>query len=155
MANFTLARFCAVYSTPEGETETLTKHNDFLEAPPAREWNVNTVQHNPVGARWGHDVPTGNARLSLSWRVYVRADSVAAVERKLRWLELQLNLNRAGKLRIEEAYSGEEPTMVTEWRAVVETARPVLLGSDEAPAGAGAWGAMEYTFTLTEPQILT
>lgn len=155
MADFILSRFCAVYTPDGGEPLTLTRHSNLLSAPPTREWSSTTAAHDRIGTRWGLDRPTGNARLVLTWRVFLRRNSTAALERALRRLEIRLNTARAGKLQLLEAYADNAPTMVTEWRAVVQTATPVTLTGVDAPPLPGAWGALDLSFTLTEPEEQT
>ena len=101
---------------------------------------------------YGLDVPTGNARLVLSWEVLTRLSTVAALERYLRRLEIELNTNRAGTLEVAEAYHAGAPTMLTRWDAVVNTCTVRRCTSEEAPAEPGAWGAVVLSFTLTNPE---
>ena len=154
MSYFYTARFHALY-TPQGEDtnpRVLTAPGQYLTGEPAREWSAETITHNIVGAAYGLDVPTGNARLVLSWEVLTRLSTVAALERYLRRLEIELNTNRAGTLEVAEAYHAGAPTMLTRWDAVVNTCTVRRCTAEEAPAEPGAWGAVVLSFTLTNPE---
>lgn len=152
MSDFLQARFAASY-TPEGRQEVqLTRYGQLLPGEPEEEWSGGTSSFECIGSAWGLDVPTGNARLTRSWSVLVRGESVGSLERHLRRLELEVNLHRAGVLELSEAYAGGAPTLCTWWKAVVETCKGRRLGQEEAPPLRGAWGVLELSFILSEPR---
>lgn len=130
----------------------LISPGQYLTGEPTREWETVTSTHNLVGSPYGLDVPAGNARLVMSWEGLVRFVTVAALERYLRRLEIELNTQRAGKLEMAEAYHAGAPTLLTRWDAVVNSCTVRRCTSEEAPAEPGAWGAVVLSFTLTNPE---
>ena len=156
MSDFYTARTIIDYSYRDasGELHTrqlLTPGQEMLQPEPVREWESANVSADFIGADWGYEGAAGNARLVLSWEALVSCRTVAELERHLRRLELALNLNRVGSLRVGEAMHGGVPTLWTEWRAVLTTCTVRRLPLDEAPAMPGAWGAVEFSFRLTHP----
>lgn len=154
MADFYKSRFRAVYYYDDGTTQppyTLAEYGDLLTGEPTREWSAETASHSLVGSTWGLDVPAGNARLLLGWEVLVCRPTVAELEKYLRQLEIALNTHRSGTLDMEEAWHGGVPTMLTHWRAVVNTCTVRLLPLEAAPGLPGAWGAVRVELTLTNP----
>lgn len=154
MSNFYTARFHALYTPTAADTNprVLVTPGQYLTGEASREWNTETITHNLVGSPYGLDVPAGNARLVMSWESLLKFPTVAALERYLRRLEIELNMNRAGKLEMAEAYHAGAPTLQTRWDAVVNTCTVRRLTSEEAPAEPGAWGAVVLSFTLTNPE---
>ena len=154
MSTFFLSRFNARY-IPEGTPDNsriLTRPEQYLTGEPSREWTTETNSHNLVGSPYGLDVPIGNARLVMSWECLEKFSTVGELERYLRRLEIDLNMNRAGRLELAEAYHAGRPTLLTRWDAVVNTCTVRRLTSEEAPAEPGAWGAVVLSFTLTNPE---
>ena len=156
MADFYTARTLIEYSYQDaaGELHTrelLTPGQPMLQAEPEREWESSNISADLVGADWGYESAAGNARLVLTWEALVSCPTVAELERHLRRLELALNLNRVGSLRIGEALHGGTPTLWTEWHAVLTTCTVRRLPLDDAPALPNAWGAVEFSFRLTHP----
>ena len=154
MSDLFTARFSARY-TPYSDGEqpwTLTAPGHYLAGEPSRDLSAETATHNLVGSAYGLDVPAGNARLVVDWEVLVQRSTVAKLERYLRRLEIALNTQRAGTLEMAEAYHAGVPTMLTRWRAVINSCAVRRLTSDEAPAEPGAWGAVELSITLTHPE---
>lgn len=140
---------------PEGEEEPgwqLCEYGRLLTEEPTREWSAETASYNIIGADYGLDVPTGNARMTWRMGTLVVRDTVAQLERYLRRLEIGLNTRRAGKLHMAEAYQDGVPTLLTTWNAVVESCTVRRLASDDAPALPGAWGAVEASFILSNPE---
>ena len=122
MSDFYKARLAATY-TPQGGVEVaLVRHGHLLAEPAKQEWSLQTASYEYIAHTWAGDLPTGNARLTLAAQPLIRANTRASLERKLRHLELQLNLHRTGTLLLEEAYSNGAPTLHTHWTAVIETA---------------------------------
>ena len=154
MATFFISRFHALYTPADAvaNPRVLVTPGQYLTGEPAREWNAETSTHNLVGAPYGLDVPAGNARLVMSWECLVRFVTVAALERYLRRLEIELNTQRAGTLDMAEAYHAGAPTLLTRWDAVVNSCTVRRCTSEEAPAEPGAWGAVVLSFTLTNPE---
>lgn len=151
MSDFYKARLAATY-TAEGRDEVmLIRHNHLLAEPPTLEWSLQTASYEYIAHTWAGDLPTGNARLTLAAQPLVRANTRASLERKLRHLELQLNLHRTGTLLLEEAYSNGAPTLHTYWTAVIETANASPLPLEEAPPIPGAWGKLDLSIILTNP----
>lgn len=151
MSDYTKARFSAVY-TPEGRPELgVTVYGQLLQGEPEEEWSAGTASFECIGRAWGSDVPTGNVRLTRSWSVLVKGESVGSLERSLRRMELEANLHRSGVLELCEAYAAGVPTLCTWWSAVVETFKARRLGQEEAPPLPGAWGLLEVSFILSEP----
>lgn len=152
MSDFLQARFAASY-TPEGRQEVqLTRYGQLLPGEPEEEWSAGTSSFECIGSAWGLDVPTGNARLTRSWSAVVKGESVAGLERRLRRMQLELNMHRSGVLLLAEAFAAGAPTLCTWWRAVVESCEVKRLTLEEAPAAAGAWGLVSVSFILTEPR---
>lgn len=154
MSAFFSSRFYAAYTphNAEAQPRVLTTPGQYITGEPAREWSAETISHSLVGAAYGLDVPAGNARLVLSWEMLVVFPTVAALERYLRRLEIELNTNRAGTLELAEAYHAGAPTLLTRWDAVVNSCTVRRCTSEEAPAEPGAWGAVVLSFTLTNPE---
>ncbi len=157
MADFYTARTMIDYSYRDaaGELHTrelLTPGQPMLQPEPERQWESSHISADLVGADWGYEAPGGNARLVLSWEVLVSCRTMAELERHLRRLELALNLNRMGSLRIGEAMHDGTPTLWTEWHAVLTTSTVRRLSLDDAPALPGAWGAVALSFRLTHPE---
>ncbi len=157
MSDFYTARAQIDYSYRDaaGELHTrelLTPGQPMLQPEPERQWESSHISADLVGADWGYEAPGGNARLVLSWEALVSCRTVAELERHLRRLELALNLNRMGTLRIGEALHDGRPTLWTEWRAVLTTCTVRRLSLEEAPALPGAWGAVALSFRLTHPE---
>ena len=157
MADFYTARAQIDYSYRDAEGEPharalLTPGQEMLQPEPVREWESANVSADFIGAEWGYEGAAGNARLVLSWEALVSCRTVAELERHLRRLELALNLNRMGTLRIGEALHDGRPTLWTEWRAVLTTCTGRRLSLEEAPALPGAWGAVALSFRLTHPE---
>lgn len=153
MADFYTARFSATFTPAAGgEAVALARYGHLLPAPPTREWTLQTNSYECIAHTWAHDDPTGNARLNLSWAQLIRAHTTAALEARLRRLEIQLNIHRRGTLLLEEAYADSAPTLRTTWQATLTTATPSLLTLDESPGLPGAWGKLELAFTLTNPE---
>lgn len=154
MSDFYKAR-CRVHYEPDGGDEPgwqLCDYGRLLAAEPTREWGAEMASYNIIGADYGLDVPTGNARLTWSMETLVVRDTVAALERYLRRLEIEMNTRRAGKLHMAEAYQDGAPTLLTTWDAVVASCTVRRLASDDAPALPGAWGAVSVSFILTNPK---
>lgn len=156
MSDFYTARTMIDYSYRDaaGELHTrelLTPGQPMLQPEPERVWESSHISADLVGADWGYESPAGNARLVLSWEAPVSCPTVAELERHLRRLELALNLNRMGSLRIGEALHDGRPTLWTEWHAVLTTCTVRRLSLDDAPALPGAWGAVALSFRLTHP----
>lgn len=144
----------AIEFTPSDSVEPLhllAPRQLMLQPEPSREWESSNISSNLVGAAWGYESAAGNARLILSWAALLNRPSVAELERNLRRLELTLNLNRMGSLRIGEAMHKGSPTLWTEWHAVLVSCTVRRLSLDEAPALPGAWGAISLSFRLTHP----
>ena len=154
MSKFYTARFHALYTPTAADTNprVLVTPGQYLTGEPGREWSEETSSHNLVGSPYGLDVPAGNARLVMSWESLMKFPTVAALERYLRRLEIELNMNRAGKMELAEAYHAGAPTLQTRWDAVVNTCTVRRCTSEEAPAEPGAWGAVVISFTLTNPE---
>lgn len=162
MSDFYKARLAATF-TPASTTGAapnpnppqaelpLIRHNHLLAEPPTLEWSLQTASYEYIAHTWAGDLPTGNARLTLAAQPLLRANTRAALERKLRRLELALNLNREGSLLLEEAFSQGVPTLHTYWHAVIETANASPLPLDQAPPIPGAWGKLELSIILTHP----
>lgn len=154
MSDFYNARTHIVY-TPDatGESHLLLVPGQLLLQPePEREWESSNISADLVGADWGYEGAAGNARLVLTWETLVSRPTVAELERHLRRLELALNLNRHGSLRIGEAFADGLPTLCTEWWAVLSTCTVRRLSLDDAPSLPGAWGAVALSFRLTNPK---
>lgn len=154
MSDFYTARFRAQYTPDLDEAQPweLVTPGQYLTGMPSREWSTETSTHNLVGSPYGLDVPAGNARLVVEWESLFNFSTVGELERYLRRLEIELNIHRAGKLDMAEAYHAGAPTLLTRWDAVVNTCTVRLLTSEEAPAEPGAWGAVVLSFTLTNPE---
>lgn len=151
MSDFYKARLAATY-TAEGRDEVaLVRHGHLLAEPAAQEWSLQTASYEYIAHEWAGDLPTGNARLTLTAQPLIRAHTRASLERKLRHLELELNLHRVGTLLLEEGFSAGAATLHTWWHAVVETANATPLPLDEAPPIPGAWGKLELSIILTHP----
>lgn len=153
MSDFFKARLAATYTPQGGEEVALVRHNHLLADPPTLEWSLQTASYEYIAHTWAGDLPTGNARLTLAALPLIRANTRASLERKLRHLELQLNLHRTGTLLLEEAYSNGAPTLHTWWHAVVETANASPLPLDQAPPIPGAWGKLDLSIILTNPSL--
>ncbi len=141
--------------TPDatGESHLLLVPGQLLLQPePEREWESSNISADLVGADWGYEAAAGNARLVLTWEALLCRPTVAELERYLRRLELALNLNRHGSLRIGEAFAAGLPTLCTQWNAVLTTCTVRRLPLDDAPALLGAWGAVALSFRLTHPE---
>ena len=156
MADFYTARTIIDYSYRDaaGELHTrelLTPGQPMLQPEPERQWEASNISADLVGADWDYEAPAGNARLVLSWEALVSCPTVAELERYLRRLELALNLNRMGSLRIGEAFADGLPTLCTQWQALLTTCTVRRLSLDDAPALPGAWGAVALSFRLTHP----
>ena len=156
MSDFYTARTLIDYSyrDPTGETHTLAllTHGQLLLQPePERQWEASNISADLVGADWGYEAPAGNARLILTWESLISRPTTADLERHLRRLELALNLNRSGSLRIGEALADGLPTLCTQWQALLTTCTVRRLSFDDAPALPGAWGALALSFRLTHP----
>lgn len=151
MSDFYKARIAATYTPLDGEEVALIRHGHLLAEPAGTEWSLQTASYEYIAHTWAGDLPTGNARLTLAAQPLIRANTRAALERKLRHLELQLNLHRTGTLLLEEAYSNGAPTLHTHWTAVIETANASPLPLEEAPPIPGAWGKLELSIILTNP----
>ena len=151
MSDFYKARLAATYTAEDGEETTLIRHGHLLAEPAALEWSLQTASYEYIAHEWAGDLPTGNARLTLAAVPLVRAHTRAALERKLRRLELELNLHRVGTLLLEEGFSEGAATLHTWWHAVVETANASPLPLEEAPPIPGAWGKLELSIILTNP----
>ncbi len=156
MADFYSARTMIDYSYRDaaGELHTrelLTPGQPMLQPEPERGWESSHISADLVGADWGYEAPGGNARLVLTWEALVSCPTVAELERHQRRLELALNLNRMGMLRMGEALHDGRPTLWTEWHAVLTTCTVRRLSLDDAPALPGAWGAVALSFRLTHP----
>ena len=151
MSDFYKARLAATY-TAEGRDEVmLIRHGHLLAEPAAQEWSLQTASYEYIAHEWAGDLPTGNARLALTAQPLVRAHTRASLERKLRRLELELNLHRVGTLLLEEGFSEGAATLHTWWHAVVETANATPLPLEEAPPIPGAWGKLDLSIILTHP----
>lgn len=153
MSDFYTARTHIEY-TPDATGEPqqlLIPGQPMLQPEPEREWESSHISADLVGADWGYEHAGGNARLALSWEALVCRPTVAELERHLRRLELALNLNRLGSLRIGEALHDGTPTLWTEWHAVLTTCTVRRLSLDEAPGLPGAWGSVSLSFRLTHP----
>lgn len=133
MSDFYKARLAATYTPLDGEEVALIRHGHLLAEPAGTEWSLQTASYEYIAHTWAGDLPTGNARLTLAAQPLVRANTRASLERKLRHLELQLNLHRVGTLLLEEGFSEGAATLHTWWHAVVETANATPLPLDEAP----------------------
>ena len=152
MADFYNARVGVEYTPSGGEAlSLLTRGQLMLQAEPERVWESANISADLVGADWGYESAAGNARLVLTWEALVCCPTVAELERRLRRLELALNLNRVGSLTLCEAYADGLPTLCTRWHAVVATCTVRRLPLDDAPALPGAWGAVALSFRLTHP----
>jgi len=154
MSDFYTARTHIVY-TPDatGEPQQLLVPGQLLLQPePEREWESSNVSNDLIGSAWGYEGAAGNARLVLTWEALVSRPTVAELERHLRRLELALNLNRHGSLRIGEAFAAGLPTLCTEWWAVLSSCKVRRLPLDEAPGTQGAWGSVSLSFRLTNPK---
>lgn len=141
--------------TPQGSDSAhrlLAPGQLMLQPEPEREWESSNISADLVGADWGYEAPGGNARLVLTWEALVSCPTVAELERHLRRLELALNLNRMGSLRMGEALHAGTPTLWTEWHAVLTTCTVRRLSLEEAPALPGAWGGISLSFRLTNPK---
>ncbi|MBQ4593026.1 MAG: hypothetical protein IJA81_00175 [Akkermansia sp.] len=141
--------------TPQGSDSAhrlLAPGQLMLQPEPEREWESSNISADLVGADWGYEAPGGNARLVLTWEALVSCPTVAELERHLRRLELALNLNRMGSLRMGEALHAGTPTLWTEWHAVLTTCTVRRLSLEEAPALPGAWGGIFLSFRLTHPE---
>ena len=156
MSDFYKARFRVHYVPKEQEEPglQLCEYGRLLAAEPTREWSAEMASYNIIGAEYGVDVSCGNARLVMGWEVLINRETVAQLERYLRRLEIELNTRRAGKLHMAEAYQDGAPTLLTTWDAVVESCTVRRLASDDAPALPGAWGAVQLSFILTNPEEL-
>ena len=153
MADFYNARAHIEY-TPDatGEPQQLLAPGQLMLQPePEREWESSNISADLVGADWGYEHAGGNARLVLTWEALLCRPTVAELERHLRRLELALNLNRHGSLRIDEAFAAGLPTLCTQWHAVLTTCTVRRLPLDDAPALPSAWGAVALSFRLTNP----
>lgn len=142
MSDFYNARTHIVY-TPDatGEPHLLLVPGQLLLQPePERQWESSNVSNDLIGSAWGYEGAAGNARLVLTWEALISCPTVAELERHLRRLELALNLNRMGSLRMGEALHAGTPTLWTEWHAVLTTCTVRRLSLEEAPALPGAWG---------------
>ena len=153
MSDFYKARLAATYTPLDGEEVALIRHGHLLAEPAGTEWSLQTASYEYIAHTWAGDLPTGNARLTLAAQPLVRANTRAALERKLRHIELQLNLHRTGTLLLEEAYSNGAPTLHTHWTAVIETANATPLPLEEAPPIPGAWGKLDLSIILTNPSL--
>lgn len=151
MSDFYKARLAATYTPQGGEEVALIRHGHLLAEPPTLEWSLQTASYEYIAHTWAGDLPTGNARLTLAAQPLVRANTRAALERKLRRLELELNLHRVGTLLLEEGFSQGAATLHTYWTAVIETANATPLPLDQAPPIPGAWGKLELSIILTHP----
>jgi len=154
MADFYTARTHIEY-TPDATGEPqqlLIPGQPMLQPEPEREWEISNISADLVGADWGYEHAGGNARLVLTWEALLCRPTVAELERHLRRLELALNLNRHGSLRIGEAFAAGLPTLCTQWHAVLTTCTVRRLPLDDAPALPGAWGAVALSFRLTNPK---
>lgn len=136
----------------EGESVDLVKRGQYLLGEPVREWSMETVSHNLIGAEYGVEVPVGNARLMYEVEAVVKRSSVRELEIYMRRLEIRMNTKRAGTVEIAEAYEAGEAGLRTRWEAVVNSCTVRRLTSEEAPAEPGAWGAVVLSFTLTNPE---
>ena len=152
MSDFYIARVDVRYYPEGGEVWELVNPGQYMLGEPVREWSVETASYNLIGAAYGVEVPTGNARLTYEVEVVVVRSSVRALELYLRRLEIELNTKRTGKVEIAEAYEGDAAGLRTQWNAVVNSCTVRRLTAEEAPAEAGAWGAVVVSFTLTEPK---
>lgn len=153
MSDFYKARIAATYTPLDGEEVALIRHGHLLAEPAGTEWSLQTASYEYIAHTWAGDLPTGNARLTLAAQPLVRANTRASLERKLRHLELLLNLHRTGTLLLEEAYSNGAPTLHTHWTAVIETANASPLPLEEAPPIPGAWGKLDLSIILTNPSL--
>lgn len=151
MADFYQARFAATFFTDGGKEVVLTRVHDLLPAEVEEEWSAGTAAFDCIAHDWGQDVPTGNARLRRSWSVLLCERTRAALERRMRRVEIMLNMHRKGTLLLEEAFSQGAPTLATWWAATLETAKARPLAMESAPGMPGAWGALELAFILTHP----
>lgn len=151
MSDFYKARLAATYTPLDGEEVALVRHGHLLAEPPTLEWSLQTSAYEYIAHEWAGDLPTGNARLTLAAQPLIRANTRAALERKLRHLELELNLHRVGTLLLEEGFSAGAATLHTWWHAVVETANATPLPLDQAPPIPGAWGKLDLSIILTNP----
>lgn len=154
MSDYYYARAHIEY-TPQGSDSAhrlLAPGQPMLQPEPEREWESSNISADLVGADWGYEHAGGNARLVLTWEALVSCPTVAELERHLRRLELALNLNRVGLLRIGEAMHDGTPTLWTEWHAVLTTCTVRRLPLEEAPALPGAWGSVALSFRLTHPE---
>lgn len=151
MSDFYKARLAATYTPQGGEEVALVRLGHLLAEPAGLEWSLQTASYEYIAHEWAGDLPTGNARLTLAAVPLVRAHTRSALERKLRRLELELNLHRVGTLLLEEGFSEGAATLHTWWHAVVETANASALTLEEAPPIPGAWGKLELSIILTHP----
>lgn len=151
MADFYQARFAATFFTAGGKEVVLTRVHDLLPAEVEEEWSAGTAAFDCIAHDWGQDVPTGNARLRRSWSVLLCERTRAALERRMRRVEIMLNMHRKGTLLLEEAFSQGAPTLATWWAATLETAKARPLAMESAPGMPGAWGALELSFILSLP----
>jgi len=137
-----------------GSSVLLVLPGQYMLGEPVREWSLETASHNLIGAEYGVEVPTGNARMTYEVEAVVKRSSVRELEVYLRRLEIRLNTKRAGTVEIAEAYEEGEAGLRTKWEAVVNSCTVRRLTSEEAPAEPGAWGAVVLSFTLTNPEEL-
>lgn len=156
MADFFSARTAIDYSYRDAAGELHTREllapgQPMLQPEPTREWEASNISTDLIGSPWGYEAAAGNARLVLTWEALLCCPTVAELERHLRRLELALNLNRSGSLRIGEALHSGTPTLWTEWHAVLTTCTVRRLPQDDAPALPGAWGSISLSFRLTHP----
>ena len=153
MSDFYMARLDARYCYTDAEDNSqdcqLVRPHWLLLSPPERRWEHQTAQHNLIARDYGQDVPTGNARLNLTLTPTLRAPTTAQLERRLRLLELTLNLHRSGTLQLREAWEGDAPLLTTRWRCVVSRCDVRPLPAEEAPPLPGAWGAAEMELILS------
>lgn len=152
MSDFIKARFSATFTPTGGEEVILTRHGQLMPGAVEEEWSGTSAAYDCIAHPWGLDIPTGNARMTRTWSALIKASTRAELERRLRRLEIGLNMRRHGVLLLEEAYSQGSATLHTWWRATLDHAEARPLSLDEAPPIPGAWGVLEVSYILSAPQ---
>lgn len=151
MSDFYESR-CGVCFTPtDSDALTLLRFGQLMPSEVSREWQHVTASFDLVGAAYGVDEDGGNSRLTLEFSALISAPTVAELERRLFKREVHLNTHREGVVRLLMAYHEGQPTMLTDWRALLNSADTRRCTYDEAPDGAAAWGLLTCSFTLTNP----
>lgn len=164
--SFYIARISAFFSPADGASPIclVRAGHDILTEQPVHEWDLPTDTREFCVADWAEDVPTGNARASLTLAVLYEAPTMAQALLCARAREFALAERRSGSLLLEEGYDRGAPTLRTRWHAVVTALEPESLLSEEdalcdpdhtAPSLRGPANArLTMSFTLTHPETV-